>query len=223
VSLWHSARKATSDREPEEARVKTHQTSLGRERAGAGALAALAALLLAACGGSTRSGQAGGTPAGQATSAGTPSSAAAITVRSPAFAAGAAIPVRYSCRGSNTPVPLTWTGVPAGAASVALIMDDPDAPSGTFTHWVVFNLPASSGGITNGRLPAGAAQAQNGRGQAAYTGPCPPSGTHHYRFTIYAEPNKLALRAGAALPGALAAIKANPISSGRLTGLFGSG
>jgi hypothetical protein len=88
-------------------------------------------------------------------------------------------------------------------------MDDPDAPSGTFTHWVVFNLPTTSGGITNGRLPAGAAQAQNGRGQAAYTGPCPPS--------------KLALRAGAALPEALAAIKANPISSGRLTGLFGSG
>jgi Raf kinase inhibitor-like YbhB/YbcL family protein len=201
VSLWHSARKATSDREPEEGRVKAHQTSLGRERAGVGALAALAALLLAACGGSTGSGQAGGTPAGQATSAGTP----------------------YSCRGSNTPVPLTWTGVPAGAASVALIMDDPDAPSGTFTHWVVFNLPASSSGLANGRLPAGAAQAQNGRGQAAYTGPCPPSGTHHYRFTIYAEPKKLALRAGAALPEALAAIKANPISSGRLTGLFGSG
>jgi Raf kinase inhibitor-like YbhB/YbcL family protein len=200
--------------------VKAHQTSLGRERAGVGALAALAALLLAACGGSTGSGQAGGTPAGQATSAGTPSSTAAITVRSPA---GAAIPARYSCRGSNTPVPLTWTGVPAGAASVALIMDDPDAPSGTFTHWVVFNLPASSSGLANGRLPAGAAQAQNGRGQAAYTGPCPPSGTHHYRFTIYAEPKKLALRAGAALPEALAAIKANPISSGRLTGLFGSG
>jgi Raf kinase inhibitor-like YbhB/YbcL family protein len=102
-------------------------------------------------------------------------------------------------------------------------MDDPDAPSGTFTHWVVFNLPATSGGITNGRLPAGAAQAQNGRGQAAYTGPCPPSGTHHYRFTIYAEPKELALRAGAGLPEALAAIKANSISSGRLTGLFGSG
>jgi Raf kinase inhibitor-like YbhB/YbcL family protein len=203
--------------------VKTHQTSLGRGRAEVSALAALAALLLAACGGSTGSGQAGGTRAGQATSAGTPSGAAAITVRSPAFAAGATIPVRFSCRGSNAPIPLTWTGVPAGATTVALIMDDPDAPSGTFTHWVVFNLPASSGGITNGRLPAGAAQAQNGRGQAAYTGPCPPSGTHHYRFTIYAEPNNLALRAGAALPEALAAIKANPISSGRLTGLFGSG
>jgi Raf kinase inhibitor-like YbhB/YbcL family protein len=102
-------------------------------------------------------------------------------------------------------------------------MDDPDAPSGTFTHWVVFNLPATSRGITNGRLPAGAAQAQNGRGQAAYTGPCPPSGTHHYRFTIYAEPKRLPLRDGISLPAALTAITADPISSGRLTGLFGSG
>jgi Raf kinase inhibitor-like YbhB/YbcL family protein len=200
--------------------MRKHHRSLGRDRAGAGTLAALAAALLAACGGS--GGPSTSTPAGQATAA-TPSSAAAIMVRSPAFAAGATIPVRFSCRGSNRPIPLTWTGVPVGAASVALVMDDPDAPSGTFTHWVVFNLPATSSGITNGRLPAGAAQAENGRGQAAYTGPCPPSGTHHYRFTVYAEPKKLALSARAALPEALAAIKANPLSSGRLTGLFGGG
>jgi Raf kinase inhibitor-like YbhB/YbcL family protein len=102
-------------------------------------------------------------------------------------------------------------------------MDDPDAPSGTFTHWVVFNLPATSRGIAGGRLPAGAAQGQNGRGQAAYTGPCPPSGTHHYRFTVYAEPRRLPLQAGASLPEALAAIRANPLASGRLTGLFASG
>src|SRR5215470_19713399 len=178
--------------------MKVQRNSLGRDRAGVGAPAVpaalwpaalvLTALLLAACGGSAPpggSGAAASTPAGQATTAAPPSGAAAITVRSPAFAAGAAIPVRFSCRGSNAPVPLTWTGIPGGATSIALIMDDPDAPSGTFTHWVVFNLPATSRGIVNGRLPAGAAQAQNGRGQAAYTGPCPPSGTHHYRFTIY--------------------------------------
>jgi len=152
-----------------------------------------------------------------------PSGVATITVRSPAFAAGAMIPVRFSCRGSNTPIPLTWTGVPAGAASVALIMDDPDAPSGTFTHWVVFNLPVTTRGITNGRLPAGAAQAQNGRGQAAYTGPCPPSGTHHYRFTVYAEPKRLPLQAGASLAETLAAIRSDPLAFGRLTGLFASG
>jgi Raf kinase inhibitor-like YbhB/YbcL family protein len=205
--------------------VKAHQNSFRRGRAAVGTLTVPAALLLAACGGSG-GGSTGSAPAPSTAAApATPTApgAAAIKVRSPAFAAGAMIPVRFSCRGSNTPIPLTWTGVPAGASSVALIMDDPDAPSGTFTHWVVFNLPVTSRGITNGRLPAGAAQAQNGRGQAAYTGPCPPSGTHHYRFTVYAEPRRLPLQAGASLPEALAAIKENPLASGRLTGLFASG
>ena len=202
--------------------MKAHQFPSRRGRAAVGAVMVLAALLLAACGGSTGSGPAA-TSAGLATPTAAPSGAATITVRSPAFAAGAMIPVRFSCRGSNTPIPLTWTGVPASAASVALIMDDPDAPSGTFTHWVVFNLPVTTRGITNGRLPAGAAQAQNGRGQAAYTGPCPPSGTHHYRFTVYAEPKRLPLQAGASLTEALAAIRSDALASGRLTGLFASG
>jgi Raf kinase inhibitor-like YbhB/YbcL family protein len=202
--------------------VKAHRCPLRWGRAAVGAVTVLAALLLAACGGSTGSGPAA-TSAGLATPTAAPSGAATITVRSPAFAAGAMIPVRFSCRGSNTPIPLTWTGVPASAASVALIMDDPDAPSGTFTHWVVFNLPVTTRGITNGRLPAGAAQAQNGRGQAAYTGPCPPSGTHHYRFTVYAEPKRLPLQAGASLTEALAAIRSDALASGRLTGLFASG
>lgn len=195
---------------------------LGPSRGRSAALAALASALLAGCSGSGGgTGTAASTPAAPAATASAPS--AAITVRSPAFAAGAKIPARFSCRGSNTPIPLSWTGIPSVTGSVAMIMDDPDAPSGTFTHWVVFNLPASSTGIANGRIPAGAAQAQNGRGQAAYTGPCPPSGTHHYRFTVYAEPKKLPLRAGASLPAALAAIKADPISTGRLVGLFSSG
>ena len=203
--------------------MTAHQCPLARGRAAVGALTVLAALLLAACSGSGGGSTGPGPAASTAARPATPSSVATITVRSPAFAAGAMIPVRFSCRGSNTPIPLTWTGVPAGTASVALIMDDPDAPSGTFTHWVVFNLPVTSRGITGGRVPAGAAQAQNGRGQAAYTGPCPPSGTHHYRFTVYAEPKRLPLQAGASLPAALAAIRANPLASGRLTGLFASG
>ena len=202
--------------------MKAHQCPLRWGRAAVGAVTVLAALLLAACGGSTGSGPAASS-AGPATPTAAPSGAATITVRSPAFAAGAMIPVRFSCRGSNTPIPLTWTDVPASAASVALIMDDPDAPSGTFTHWVVFNLPVTTRGIMNGRLPAGAAQAQNGRGQAAYTGPCPPSGTHHYRFTVYAEPKRLPLQAGASLTEALAAIRSDALASGRLTGLFSSG
>jgi Raf kinase inhibitor-like YbhB/YbcL family protein len=192
------------------------------------ALLAAAALLATACGG-TGSGPAGpgartsgtqatatGTPPSPAT---TPASPAAISVRSPAFAEATAIPARFSCRGGNTPPPLTWTGIPSGAASIAVVMDDPDAVGGTYTHWVVFNVPAAAGGIT-GHLPAGSAQARNSGGQAAYLGPCPPSGIHHYRFTVYAEPSRLPLPAGAPLAQALRAIKADALSSGTLTGSF---
>ena len=140
-----------------------------------------------------------------------------------AFNYAGRIPERYSRNGGNVSPPLEWDGLRCPATKLALIMDDPDAPSGTFTHWVVFNLPVTTRGITNGRLPAGAAQAQNGRGQAAYTGPCPPSGTHHYRFTVYAEPKRLPLQAGASLTEALAAIRSDALASGRLTGLFASG
>lgn len=200
--------------------------------------------MLAACGGGSGAGGAGSSPAagtpgmptaGTGTAASPGASPGAISVRSPAFGAGTAIPARFTCHGSNTPVPLTWAGVPPRAQSVAVVVDDPDAPGGTFTHWVVFNLPGANGGthggahggthggtqsgITGGHLPAGAAQAQNSNGRAAYFGPCPPSGTHHYRFTVYAEPGRLELPAGAPLTQALRAITADALASGRLTGL----
>ena len=188
----------------------------------------LAVLPLAACGGTgsgsrppaSTSGSQGPPTAASVSPVTTPASPAALTVRSPSFTNGAAIPARFSCRGGNTPPPLTWTGLPSGTASIALVMDDPDATGGTYTHWVVFNLPATAGGIIGGHLPPGAAQAQNSGGQAAYLGPCPPSGTHQYRFTVYAEPGRLPLPAGAPLPEALHAIKADALVSGRLTGLF---
>lgn len=141
-------------------------------------------------------------------------------MHSPAFAEGTTIPARFTCRGSSTPVPLSWRSIPPGTASIALVVDDPDAPGGTFTHWVVFNMPGTADGITGGHLPAGAAEAQNSNGRAAYFAPCPPSGTHHYRFTVYAEPKRLPLQAGAPLADALQAIRAQPLASGRLTGLF---
>lgn len=184
---------------------------------------ATAAGFLAACGGS------GGTPrpspsqtTAPAQHATTRAASHAIIVRSPAFAPGGQIPARFTCKGSNAPPPLTWSRLPAGTASIALVMDDPDAPGGTYIHWVVFNLPAGTSGIGGGRLPSGAGQAQNSGGQAGYTGPCPPSGTHHYRFTIYAERATLKLPDGAALGEALSEVKRNAVGSGRLTGLFGS-
>lgn len=182
-----------------------------------------AALLLAACGtsgGGATGGAGSRTAASTSGTQATASGPAVITVRSAAFAEDAAIPARFSCRGGNTPPPLTWTGIPPGTVSIALVMDDPDAVGGTYTHWVVFNLPATTDGITGGRLPPGAAQAQNSGGQAAYLGPCPPSGTHHYRFTVYAEPKRLPLPTGAPLAEALKVIRAGALASGRVTGLF---
>lgn len=203
-----------------------------RHRAGAVLLTAASAGLLAACG--NGGGGTGPSPrppasatAASATAAspgpGVTASPAGISVRSPAFAAGSPIPARYSCRGGNTPPPLTWTGLPAGTASVAVVMDDPDAVGGTYTHWVVFNLPATATGLSGGQLPARSAQASNSGGQAGYIGPCPPSGTHHYRFTVYAERRRLPLPAGAGLTAALAAIRSDAIASGRLTGVFSAG
>jgi Raf kinase inhibitor-like YbhB/YbcL family protein len=196
---------------------RTWAAAGGRRRAVTAAAAAVTGLLLAACGGSA------GTPGQSPPTA--PSSPAgargAIEVHSPAFAPGAAIPGRFTCEGSNVPPPLRWSGIPAGTASVALVVDDPDAPGGTYTHWVVFNLPPAVSGIAGGRLPSGAAQALNSGNQAGYTGPCPPDGTHHYQFTIYAERRRLGLASGAALAPALAAIRASAIASGQLVGLFG--
>jgi len=185
-------------------------------------------LFLAACGGNADGpGGASRSPATAAVTPVTPPAASAapitITVRSPAFAAGGPIPARFTCQGSDTAPPLTWSGLPAGAVSIALVVDDPDAPGGTYTHWVVFNLPPTTTGIAGGHIPAGAAQARNSGGQPAYMGPCPPSGTHHYRFTIYAERRRLELPDEVALREALDAIKADAIASGRLTGLFSSG
>lgn len=198
--------------------------------------AVFASILLAACGddhGQSSEGT-GGAPASTSQPAAstprtsempttTPNTPTAITVRSAAFADGEMIPTRYSCRGSNTPPPLNWTGVPPGTASIALVMDDPDAPGGTYTHWVIFNLPPQTSSLAGSNLPAGTKQAQNSGGKTAYLGPCPPSGVHHYRFTVYAQRTSLTLPNGAALQEALTAIKGNATAAGQLTGLFGSG
>ncbi len=114
-----------------------------------------------------------------------------LTVSSTAFAAGQPIPPLYSCRGKNISPPLAWTGVPASTKSLALILDDPDAPMGTYVHWVIYNIPATSKGLAESiparpKLDDGSLQGANSSGGTGYTGPCPPSGTHHYHFKLYA-------------------------------------
>jgi Raf kinase inhibitor-like YbhB/YbcL family protein len=145
-----------------------------------------------------------------------------ITVSSPAFAAGAAIPRRFTCEGENVSPPLRWSGVPAGTVEVALVVDDPDAPRGTYVHWVVVGMDPARTELAEGAAPPEARQVSNSAGTATYTGPCPPGGpAHRYRFTVYAL-QRMAEVAGDTSPeAAIQAIEAAAAARGRLVGTFG--
>ena len=111
-----------------------------------------------------------------------------MTLSSPAFASNGEIPDKYGCSGGGQAVspPLTISGAPPSAKSLALVVDDPDAPGGTFTHWVVWNIAPSTTSVAEGLTPAGASEGKNTYGQSGYGAPCPPRGEHHYVFTLYA-------------------------------------
>jgi Raf kinase inhibitor-like YbhB/YbcL family protein len=115
-----------------------------------------------------------------------------LTLSSPAFSPNGPIPATYTCDGANTPPPLAWSGVPEGTRSLALIVDDPDAPDPkapkmTFVHWVLYDIPATAHALpAGGALPAGAKAGLNDRKAPGYTGPCPPIGRHRYFFKLYA-------------------------------------
>jgi Raf kinase inhibitor-like YbhB/YbcL family protein len=145
-----------------------------------------------------------------------------ISVTSDAFAEGAAIPQKFTCDGDNVSPPLAWTAPPAGTVEVALIVEDPDAPGGTYSHWVVFGLRPTRQSLASKELPSDARQAQNSAGNASYDGPCPPSGApHHYRFTLYALRKPLALANAAPLASVRPAIEqAGIIATGRLVGTY---
>jgi len=145
-----------------------------------------------------------------------------IAVSSPAFAAGAAIPPRFTCEGENLSPPLAWSGVAAGTAEVALVVDDPDAPGGTYVHWVVVGLDPAQAQLAEGAAPPGARQLPNSAGSAAYTGPCPPGGpAHHYRFTVYALEHPAEVAGDADPETAVQAIEAAASARGRLVATFG--
>jgi Raf kinase inhibitor-like YbhB/YbcL family protein len=145
-----------------------------------------------------------------------------IRLESSAFRAGAAIPGRYSCDGEDVPPPLEWSGVPDGARSLALLVEDPDAPGGTFVHWTVWNMPATWRGL-DGEPPPGSSQGENSSGETGWTGPCPPEddSPHRYEFTIYALSRSLDLDEGASLEDVRSAIGDASLARGRLTGRFG--
>lgn len=114
-----------------------------------------------------------------------------MRILSTAFSEGASIPVKYTCDGKDISIPLQWQDIPVGAKSLALIMDDPDAPMGTWVHWVVYNIAAGPGELAEGLpadpiLPSGAIQGRNTSGEIGYGGPCPPDREHRYFFKLYA-------------------------------------
>jgi Raf kinase inhibitor-like YbhB/YbcL family protein len=181
------------------------------------ALLAGALALLAACS-SSSTGSGGG--AATTTAPGGQAPKSTMTVTSSAFADGGAIPVRYTCKGDNLSPPLKWSAPPAGTTQLALVVDDPDAPGGTFVHWVLTGIPAGQTELASNAVPQGAVEGRNGTG-SGYTGPCPPSGpAHHYRFTIYALNRSPGVQADTDPQQAIAAIQAAATAQGRLVGMF---
>ncbi|MBI2476145.1 MAG: YbhB/YbcL family Raf kinase inhibitor-like protein [Candidatus Taylorbacteria bacterium] len=142
-----------------------------------------------------------------------------LKVTSSAFVDGGNIAARYTCDGENINPPIAIDEAPAGAKSLALIMDDPDAPSGTWVHWVKFNMPPATRMIEEGKEPAGLS-GKGTRGGLSYQGPCPPSGTHHYVFKIYALDVLLNLPLGASKKEVEGAMAGHIIGQGELVGLY---
>ena len=162
---------------------------------------------------------------GQAEHAGPsePATSRTITVSSPAFADGAAIPATYTCHGAGTAPALRWSGVPTDAGSVAVVVDDPDAPHGDYVHWIVVGIPVDLGVLDGPQLPSAAKQLPSSGGPG-WTAPCPPSGTHHYRFTVYALPANQTVPAPGGSPADLVSLIARKATAwGRLTGTVSAG
>jgi Raf kinase inhibitor-like YbhB/YbcL family protein len=143
--------------------------------------------------------------------------AATLKVTSPAFTDNSTIPSKYSCEGSNFNPAVFIEYVPAKTKSLALILFDPDAPAGGFTHWVMWNIDPA-GMIAENSAPG--AQGKNGKGDNRYTGPCPPSGTHHYHFTAYALDTRLDLPATTGKEQLEMAMKGHILATGELIGLY---
>ncbi len=148
-----------------------------------------------------------------------------IKITSSAFEDGGLIPAKYTCDGADVSPPLQWDAVPEGTKSIALICDDPDAPMGTWVHWVLFNLPSDAKELaqnipTEETLPNGAKQGVNDFGRIGYGGPCPPSGTHRYFFKIYALDTEVGLQAGADKRRLLKTMEGHILGQDQLVGKY---
>ena len=141
-----------------------------------------------------------------------------LTVKSPAFENNKLIPKKYSCDGEEVNPPLTVKGIPKKAETLALIVDDPDAPRGTYDHWIVWNIPPTDA-ITENSVPG--TEGLNSSGQHSYDGMCPPSGTHRYFFKVYALDAKLELKPDQTKKKDLEkAMQGHILAKGELIGLY---
>ena len=143
-----------------------------------------------------------------------------LALKSDAFLNGQSIPAKYSCIGKNISPALTWSNPSAGTQSFALIVDDPDAPAGTWVHWVLFNIPSTTTSLEESADMSAVAVGKNSSGNMRYDGPCPPSGIHRYYFKLYALDSILDLSSGASKEQLLTAMKGHILAQGELMGTF---
>lgn len=147
------------------------------------------------------------------------SGGAKMKITSSAFQEGGNIPSKFTCDGGDTTPPLQIAEVPSGAKSLALVVDDPDAPSGLFTHWMVWNISPQTSAIAEASAPKGI-HGTNDFGKSGYGGPCPPSGTHRYYFKIFALDRELDLPPGTKRSQLDAAMKGHVVAQGELMGRY---
>jgi Raf kinase inhibitor-like YbhB/YbcL family protein len=151
--------------------------------------------------------------------------AMAFQLTSSAFGQGAPIPRQYTCDGKDTSPPLQWSEPPAGTRSFALICDDPDAPAGTWVHWVLYNMPSATRSLpeavpARAELTDGSRHGQNSWRRLDYGGPCPPSGTHRYFFKLYALDKVLDIKSGANKQQLLKAMEGHTLGQAELMGMY---
>jgi Raf kinase inhibitor-like YbhB/YbcL family protein len=149
-----------------------------------------------------------------------------FNLTTPAFQPNQPIPRKYTCDGGDCSLPLSWSDPPAGTKSFALIVDDPDAPAGTWVHWVLYEIPPNTKDLPEGlpgteRVANGAVQGKNDFGKLGYGGPCPPRGpTHHYHFKLYALADQIRLKPRATKAQLLEAMRGHILGQVELVGTY---
>lgn len=143
-----------------------------------------------------------------------------MKIASSAFQNNQLMPAKYTCDGDNINPPLTFSDVPQGTKSLVLIVDDPDAPMGTWVHWTVWNIDPTTNEIKENSIPTGTVEGMTSFGKPGYGGPCPPAGTHHYFFKLYALNTTFSLESSSDKSQLEKAMSSHILASAELVGLY---